>query len=52
VSDLLHVEAGSKAYLFAAGSGASGLGGALQFEQILPAPGSSRGRASWREVFR
>ena len=52
VSDLLHVEAGSKAYLFAAGSGALGLGGALQFEQILPAPGSSRGRASWREVFR
>lgn len=50
--DLVHVDVGAKAYLFAAGSGASGSGGAAQLEPILPPPGSIRGRASWREVLR
>jgi type IV pilus assembly protein PilY1 len=52
VNDLVHVDVGSKAFLFAAGSGASGTGGAAQLEALLPPPGSNRGRASWREVFR
>jgi len=51
--DLVHIDVGSKAFLFAAGSGAAGIGGATQLEPILPLqPGSTRGRASWREVFR
>jgi type IV pilus assembly protein PilY1 len=52
VLDLVPIEAGSRAYLFAAGTGTSGTGGALQLEPILPLPGSASGRASWREVFR
>ena len=52
VNDLVHIDVGSKAYLFAAGSGASGIGGATQLEPILPLPGSGHGRTSWREVFR
>ncbi len=53
VHDLVHIDVGSKAFLFAAGSGTSGIGGAAQLEQILPLPqGGARGRASWREVFR
>jgi type IV pilus assembly protein PilY1 len=45
VQDLAYVDVGARAYLFAAG-------GALQLERIEPAPGGTRGRASWREVFR
>ena len=52
VHDLLHIDVGARAYLFAVGSGASGVGGAAQLEPLLPPPGSGRGRASWREVFR
>ena len=52
VNDLVHVDVGARAYLFAAGAGASGIGGALQLEQIEPQHGSARGRVSWREVFR
>lgn len=52
VHDLVHIDAGATAYLFAAGAGASGTGGATQLEPIRPLPGSTRGRASWREVLR
>ena len=52
VLDLVHIDVGSKAYLFAAGGGGSGTGGAAQLEHVLPPHGSARGRASWREVFR
>ena len=52
VHDLVHIDVGTKAYLFVAGSGSSGVGGAAQLETLLPPPGSERGRASWREVFR
>lgn len=52
VHDLVHVDAGSKAYLFAAGAGGPGTGGALQLVPILPTMASTRGRTSWREVFR
>jgi Tfp pilus tip-associated adhesin PilY1 len=52
VLDLVHIDVGSKAYLFAAGAGGSGTAGAAQLEQVLPPHGSARGRASWREVFR
>jgi len=52
VLDLVHVDAGTKAYLFAAGSGTSGSSGAAQLEPVVPLPGSVRGRASWREVLR
>ena len=52
VHDLVHIDVGAKAYLFAAGSGSAGVGGAAQLETLLPPPGSERGRASWREVFR
>jgi len=52
VHSLVHVDVGPKAYLYAAGAGASG-SGALQLEQILPLQqGGARGRASWREVLR
>jgi Tfp pilus tip-associated adhesin PilY1 len=52
VLDLVHIDVGAKAYLFAAGAGGPGTGGAAQLEQVLPPNGSARGRASWREVFR
>ena len=53
VHELVHVDAGPRAFLFAAGSGPLGTGGALQLEQILPLPGgAARGRSSWREVLR
>lgn len=53
VHDLVHIDVGARAYLFLAGSGASGIGGAVQVEPILPLQqGGARGRASWRESFR
>jgi type IV pilus assembly protein PilY1 len=52
VLDLVHIDVGAQAYLFAAGAGGPGTGGAAQLEQVLPPNGSARGRASWREVFR
>ena len=52
VNDLVHVDAGPKAYLFAAGSGAAGGGGATQLEPISPPPDGGHGRTSWREVSR
>ncbi len=53
VHELVHVDTGRRAFLFAAGSGLSGAGGALQLEQILPpGGGAARGRSSWREILR
>jgi Tfp pilus tip-associated adhesin PilY1 len=52
VLDLVHVDAGTKAYLFAAGSGTAGGSDVTQLEPVVPLPGSLRGRASWREVLR
>jgi type IV pilus assembly protein PilY1 len=53
VHELVHVDAGPRAFLFAAGSGPSGTGGALQLEQVLPlGSGAARGRSSWREILR
>ena len=52
VLDLVPVDAGTKAYLFAAGSGTPGGSGAAQLEPVVPLPASVRGRTSWREVLR
>lgn len=52
VQDLVYVDAGTRAFLFAAGAGGSGDGVALQLERLEPRPGGTRGRVSWREVFR